>query len=309
MTMLTRKVGGVLRKLVRWRQRVIREPAQHQPFSIEGVVSSYRDWLEVKASDQLRPFVQRLRDDPEAAHAEAVTFSVLRCARLNPRICEVIGTGGVDFVCEPLDRPAFVVEVTSLSSAALTRETGLHSPPARIGSFSPATHLLLRKAINKASQLAGSPYARLLVVATEHRGADLVFGSFGARSLLTGDTKVRVPLRPDSRDEHAESVADLSNSVFFRFSKDGAVEACRQSISAIVLMTIDAESAHLIGLLHPKAAIPFEHTTLEKVHFAYIRDWPPTSGVLEVEWAGPEPGPCGYPHWPIALEDEELRSD
>jgi hypothetical protein len=81
--------------------------------SIDRVVESYKSWLEVKSPSHLQGFAGRLREQPEAARAEAVTFAILRQRGLRPRVGEVIGKGGVDFLCEPDRKPPVAVEVTS----------------------------------------------------------------------------------------------------------------------------------------------------------------------------------------------------
>jgi len=140
--------------------------SEYEPFSIDGVVKSYIRWLDVRAPDHRLAFVQRLRNDPEAAHAEAVTFSVLRVKHKNPEPAEVVGTGGVDFLCHPRKRTAFVVEVTALSTAAVTAKSRLAGPLKgnRVGSFSRITTSLMREAVNKASQMSNFPMPRVLEV-------------------------------------------------------------------------------------------------------------------------------------------------
>jgi hypothetical protein len=163
-------------------------------WSLDGVVKAYITWLEVKAPDHLKAFVKRLHDDPEAAHAEAVTFNMLRMAHKNPEPGEILGKGGVDFICKPSKESAFAVEVTVLQTAAVTQASGLASPMpsgAAVG-FSQITTKLMYEAVNKAPQLSGYKMPRLLVIATEHDAAALLMSAHSAEELLTGTTAFRV---------------------------------------------------------------------------------------------------------------------
>jgi len=54
-----------------------------ETWSVKGVVAAYNGWLEVKAPDNRKAFLRRLKDDPEAGHAEAVTFNLLRMMQKN----------------------------------------------------------------------------------------------------------------------------------------------------------------------------------------------------------------------------------
>jgi hypothetical protein len=70
-----------------------------------------------------------LNSDARAAEAEAVVFSFLWSGRAHPDIFEDLSKGGPDFCCEPCGKTKFLVEVTSLESGAVARESSL---PARI---------------------------------------------------------------------------------------------------------------------------------------------------------------------------------
>jgi hypothetical protein len=141
---------------------------------------------------------------------------------------------------------------------------------ARSGGFAQITGSLLREAVNKATQLAGYSMARVLIIATQHQQAGLVMGAHAAEELLLGTRAFLVPI--GDSDAQADVLATLRNSVFFRLSKDAStVEPARQSISAILLMTISGEDAAMIGLLHPEPTMRFDPATFEHVHFCKVR--------------------------------------
>jgi hypothetical protein len=119
------------------------------PYTLEGVVDSYRAWLAKRAPGHLKAFDQRLGSAAEGAQAEAATFSVLQLKLKNPEPGEHPATGGPDFVCRPDGGQPFAVEVTALTSAAVTANSGLDGRRG-FGYFRPITTSLMSEAIGKA---------------------------------------------------------------------------------------------------------------------------------------------------------------
>jgi hypothetical protein len=281
------------------------------PFvDLNELVESYVTWMEVKVPGHRQAFVRRLKHEPEAAHAEAVMFSILRAAALNPTPGEDVSTGGYRLPVQADRSPTFCRRsygdphrdrLEDIGTATRgTRKSGFRG-------FSQITRGLLNEAINKADQLANYPMARVLVIATEHPDASLLMGAHSATELLAGTTAISVRVGDIAVGE-TQIVATLRNSVFFRLTQDGTqVEPARQSISAILLVTIGRGGASMIGLLHPAAAHAFDHTCLPKVHFVRLTDWPITDNKLRMEWMGPAPDPTSIYHSRIQFTDEELR--
>lgn len=264
----------------------------------------------MKAPEHQKEFAKRLDAQPEAARAEAVTFSWLRQQDLRPRPGEVIGQGGVDFLCTPDRKPAFAVEVTCLLTTTVSSASGLqHAAAPAVRSFSQITTKLLKEAINKAPQLADYQMPRVLVLATEHDSGALLMNAHSASELLTGSTAFR--LRIGDTKAEPELIAGLRNAVFFRITKDKAgIEAARRSISAIVLMTIGAETGGVIGILHPDPVHPLDPQTFERMHFVRLATWPiKPGGRFRVEWIGPTPSPTSFANLPMRFEDRELREE
>lgn len=280
-----------------------------QPVSdpLVALVESYLRWLEVKAPEHRQAFKARLSEDPEAAHAEAVTFGILRTADMRPKIGEIVGKGGVDFIAEPRDRPPFAVEVTTILIETVTNASGLQHPMSEgVGGFKQITGSLLREAVNKATQVANQQMPRVLVIATEHDGGSLLMGTHSAEELLTGTTAFQIKI--GDVEATPEVIAPLKNSVFFRITKDKTgVEPARQSISAILLMTISRDGASILGIMHPQPAVPFDPQTLDRVHFIRLRSWPIAGNRFGIEWVGPPPSPTRYLHFPIELTHAELK--
>jgi len=92
----------------------------------------YAEHLQKEYPTHLTPFHQRRAQDREAALAEAMVFWMLKNMGLRPKMNEVVGTGGADFICsqnfgpifarrEPTPESMFIVEATSLDPDAVSR--------------------------------------------------------------------------------------------------------------------------------------------------------------------------------------------
>jgi hypothetical protein len=155
---------------------------------VAEIVESYKDFLAVKYPAHYGPFCNSLRNNPESARAEAVTFSLLRPIVEEITIAEDVVEGGADFLCSNVDAK-FIVEVTSLEGeavAAQSRWPNTIPEDGSGGSFGMITHMLRTKASEKTSQLSSYIMARVLVIACEHIAADVLLGSLGAEMFSHG---------------------------------------------------------------------------------------------------------------------------
>ncbi|APF17697.1 hypothetical protein Calab_2169 [Caldithrix abyssi DSM 13497] len=274
------------------------------------IVESYKSFLSVKYESHYKLFCNRLGDKPEGARAEAVTFSWLRSQFEEVTIAEDVVTGGADFLCVS-GNDKIIVEVTCAESEAVSTQSYL---PNRVpengsgGSFRMITHKLRTKASEKASQLSDYRMPRVLAITCEHVAADVLLGPLGAEMLLTSDPKIRVPIATGkSIDERIYMTTDLKDSVFFRFNK-GTVEPCRQSISAIFLISILADKLLVVGILHPQPRHVLTISMLPLVPFLRIKKWPPENHRIETEWVIHSPKPAAFYHQEITFNEKELRS-
>lgn len=275
--------------------------------SVTDIVSGYLDFLLLKSRDHERRFRQLVHAQPQAARAEAAVFSFLRQQRLRPVVAEVVGEGGVDFLCGPGSPENFVVEVTSLDDEALAKKSGwLDVIEDGVGSFRLVTNVLRRKASGKTPQLAGYPMPRVLAFVSSHVGSDAFVGTIAAQSLMTGDIKISVPLGGTAEPKE---VTDFSDSVFIRFDKKGHVVACRHSISAILLVALFDSAMKLVGMLHPEPRFAFEIPTFPEVPFLRAKAWPILEGKIETEWIIAHPQSALFHHFPIAITNEELKGE
>lgn len=275
--------------------------------SITQIIESYKLFLEVKYPNHFQSYCRRLKNKPESAKAEAITFSILRSIFNSVLVAEDISTGGADFLCK-MDGAEFISEVTCLQSEAVAAQSGWKNElpeNGSAGSFSMITQMLRTKASSKAGQLSGHELPRILVVTSEHLAADVLLGPHGAETFLTSDTQIEVPI--DKPIENVNIVTDLKNSVFFRY-KNSSIESCRRSISAILLLSIFADKSLVVGILHPDPEYKFPIKLLPSVPFLRMKEWPPKNSIIETEWVVYKPKAKEFYHRTVEFKDEELRS-
>ena len=270
---------------------------------VKNLVENYKHFLNVNHSEYIKPFHNRLQNKPESARAEAVVFSFLREIYTDVQLEEDLAKGGVDFRCKT-DGTEFVVEVTCLDSESVTRASGLPDETPETGSgryYSMITPLLRKKASDKAYQMSEYDCPRILVITSEHPHASSVLDTRAASDLLTGETKIAISNTPRAKLDLA---TELEDSVFFRL-KNGKLESCRQSISAILLCSISGASAFVVGLLHPDPACKFSPQLLSSVPFVGLKEWPPENSRIWTEWHNQETrGLRRYRFW----YDERIRN-
>ena len=120
----------------------------------------------------------------------------------------------------------------------------------------------------------------MLVITSEHIGADFLIGPHGAETLLTSDIKIEVPIgQPIGK---TELVTDLKDSVFFK-SSNGVIESCRRSISAILLVGLYTDKSSIVGILHPDPVEIFPMALIPDVPFCRLKKWPLKDEKIETE--------------------------
>jgi len=222
-------------------------------------------------------------------------------------VSEDVSTGGADFLCKS-NKYEFITEVTCLEAEAVAAQSGWENKVPQNGSagwFGMITHMLRTKASSKAAQLSGHSMPRILAITSEHIAADVLLGPHGAETLLTSDTKISVPI--GNSINKTELVADLKDSVFFRF-RNNTIESCRRSISTILLISIFSDKSLMVGILHPDPNFVFPIKLLPSVPFLRMKKWPPENHNIETEWTIYSPKADEYYHRRIEFRDKELRS-
>jgi hypothetical protein len=277
----------------------------HGGDSIAEIVDLYRCYLWRNGfKAHYDRFLQRLASDPKAAEAEAVVFSLLRAENVDPRVFEDASTGGPDFQCHPPANESFLVEVTSLDSTALANKSKL--PLMMSGgngaqSFLLITDKLKGTAKRKAPQLGRYSLPGVLAITSDYDYATLLLGKGNAEYLMTSAPQINVPI--DGRPDYITT--DLQDAVFCRLSRVlnsagvPSIDPCRQSISAILLITIYPHEASVVGLLHPEATHPFDPNWFPKVPYLRFKNWPLVVGnQASTEWilGDEEHREAAFPH-------------
>jgi hypothetical protein len=278
------------------------------PVEVKDVIESYADYLRAAQSHNLEHFTLLRKSDSEGALAEAIVFAMLQHLTVHPEVHEQAGTGGVDFICSrpcgPLikssARPPFMVEATSLNPGAVTERSHIPNEvpdDIRGGAFGLLIRNILNKAKAKATQLANYPMPRVLAIVSSHFAATVLFDRLTAKYALVSE--------PHWKQEIGSSVADpnqytdLEESAFIKPSPNGTVVACRQSISAILLVAVYGDKSDVYRILHPQPAYPLNVEFLPGIPFIRIMPWPITDGEIFTEWVVGNPDACAVPHFPI----------
>ncbi len=272
--------------------------------SIADVANAYSLLLEIRYPEHHRAFQFRAASDPAAANAEAVVFSWLRSQGMSPTPSDSPGLGGPDYLCSPMFSKPFLLEVTSLKPDAVSaRSEWPDALSERAHSFAMITPNLWSKTKAKASQLGGHEVARVLTICLTHMGAGALLGTLAAEWLMTSQPKLSVPVGGPMTA--VREVTDLGKSAFLAI-RDGSIVPVRQSISAVLLIAIWEHELHVVGMLHPEPAVPFDYRSLLELPFLRL-DWPAKNGVLKTEWVIAKPVPRADPHIPLSPTNEELR--
>jgi len=225
------------------------------------------------------------------------------------KLGEDISTGGPDFFCSS-NGVKFIVEVTCIETESVANQSGWkkevpHTPNKTAFFFGMITHMLRTKVSSKTAQLSGYHIPGILIIASEHIGADFLLGPSSAEILLTSDTKIEVPIgKPINK---VGLSTDLKDSIFFRF-KNGSLELCRRNISAIFLISIFDDKSLIVGILHPDPKYVFPIMLLPTVPFVRMKKWPPENNIIEIEWVNIKPKAEKFYHREIIFKDGELKS-
>ena len=273
---------------------------------VHDLVDDYKRFLDDKYPKHVKSYCYRLKNHPEGAKAEAVVFSFLEANLDDVQVAEEMGIGGVDFRCKT-DDAEFLAEVTCLEARSVTCQSGLPDDPSSGGHFDMITKPLRTKVSKKVNQMSSYSCPRILVIACQHTHANTVLGISGAEDLLTGETKIEIV--PFGNPERDHLVADLENSVFFRW-ENGSVESCRNGISAILLFSISGRSAFIAGILHPDPIHKFPIEFLPSVPFVRLKEWPLADNRIGIEWAIHKPPEQEILEWKPERfwYDKDLRS-
>jgi hypothetical protein len=278
------------------------------PDKIEDVLVAYSLFLEVCYPEHKKHFEARLRSNPDAARSEAVVFSWLRAQGHRPKIAESPEKGGMDYICFPDTEGPFLIEVTSLKKEAVELRSGWPDELNEVArSFSMITPNLWSKALDKAPQLGGHDFPRVLCISLIHVGASVLVGTLAAEWLMMSEPKIEIPVGLEGNQIKARNVTNLKKSAFFRIH-NGAIQPVRQSISAILLISIWNDQLAVVGMLHPVPSVPFNYRIFREVPFLKIK-WPIESNTISTEWVIGHPNPKSFYHHKVIITDAEYRGE
>jgi hypothetical protein len=278
---------------------------------IDGVIQSYAGYLCEVHPQNFDRFELLRTADREAACTEAIVFRMLQTMHVRPEIHDQPQTGGPDFLCycwrgplhKPLQQDRFVVEATSLSLDAVTDRSGIpNEVPDDIsgGAYGLVTQNILNKAKAKAPQLANYPMPRVLAIGSNHAAIATLFNGATAKWALVSDPHWRHAIGSNVVD--TAEYTDLDKSVFMRPGPNGTIEACRQSISAILLVAVHGDKSEVHGILHPEPAYPLNVEFLPEIPFVRISRWPINDGKIFTEWVVGSPSGHRFPHLLVRLK-------
>lgn len=245
---------------------------------------AHRSFIATRFAKHSRRFDELLRSNPEGARAEAAICLILRSLCNRVEILESTDIGGPDFMCASSGED-FVVEATALKVGTAEDHSGLKSSNAS-GSFDFITDKLKSKIGRKASQVSGHSAPRLVLIYCEHSAGALLLGPDAAERILTGNLGISIPI--DDTPIEPKSTTRLRDSAFFR-PGSGGVQACRESVSGVLLAHGTSNECRLVGALHPAPAEVFNVALLPGVPFCTIKEWPVVDSTIEVSWVIGQP--------------------
>ena len=258
---------------------------------VSDFVDDFKRYLSTNHPQLVKPYRDRLkrREACEGAQSEAVVFPFLKSHYEHVQIEEDATGGGADFRCKTADTD-FVVEVTCLGSEFVTSQTGL---PNMVGSGGHYDMLpsgkIRQRASEKANQIKRYECPAVLVLASIHTHAPAIMNTESAAQLLRGETIIEISHNYLGKASSIKEVSDPRNCTFFRW-KNGRLESCRRSISAILLFVISGANADVIGILHPDPYYEFLIELLPSVPFGRLREWPLEHDIIRMEWISHDEG-------------------
>lgn len=264
---------------------------------------AYVQWLGDQDTSTLRAWCRRLkaRDqaESEAAIAEAVVWDYFTSHCDEVWLNDVAGEGGADFRFRKGDKQ-FVVEVTNISIAKATDDSGMpHSAPhsGAYGLMTTGIRSKVRGKLDQAKRVADLPV--LVVVSTLHWNASIsCMGRHAAETAMTStpmltanlDIRTGEPVGDFYQSTSLDRAVFLSPNLLYGPDGKAIVTAKYEPISAFVLAGMGTlpPQVNVYGGLNPSARHPFDITLLPEVPFCWFDPWPPTDGALHLTWSETE---------------------
>lgn len=259
------------------------------------VIVRYRKWLDQESHSACKRFLNRI-DSTDDATREGALGEALAWNWLEPRSDEIHlnehdSQGGVDFVCTNAAGRYFV-EVSTLTTETVTRETGLdHHLSGGAHCYGDLTRAVMRKVIGKAAQAGGLDQPYVLFIPTVHfQASAITLSTHHLQHILVGHTGIGGRYDPEEGAVVGSSynVAALDSPAFF---KPETLQPTRQHMSGVLVGGFGICPPAVRGVLHPDPLRPFDRECLPDTCFGRLDPWPPTNG-LQVVWERADGTPC-----------------
>ncbi len=242
--------------------------------------AEHERWLSSFGPQHLANWSKGRNGNAEAALCEAAVRRFLQDQGVDVQPNEdVAGSapgGGAeqrpDFLCSRAGL-AFNVEVSCISIATATAETGLeHLPQGKPGNHGHLNGIISNKCSKKTKQCAAGSLPTLLALGTFHLSASaLCIREHIADMLLTGETHPTWNLVASTCQPVGEAylTTSLRAAPFLRPTGPSIREA-RTSLSGLLLCGFGYHPPNVLGLLHPQADRPFDRRLLPCVQFGEV---------------------------------------
>lgn len=255
------------------------------------LIDEHIQWLRTFGQQRIKKWEDLLNSNDEAAICEALVRKMLSGEGVNIEPCEDLSSGGLDFLCQKLDKK-FYTEVTCITKETATKKTKLSAEPEINGLsiwYKPPTEQILEELRKKAPKCANLDSPCLLAICTLYFGAGFICfrDRIIAESVLTGTPHFSWSIDTGSgkvlKEPHQST--ELKDSGFIRPQRNKlySIEEARKTISAVLLVDCWSIPVNTVGVLHPNPNYPFDRTLLPSVKFARLSDgW--QNGSLKIEW-------------------------
>ena len=257
--------------------------------NIVELIDEHQRWLSNFHPQYLVNWNREFDNDEEAALAEARVRRLIQGYGIDIHPNEDLTgvTRQPDFRCFR-DSYKFYVEVTCISIETAIAKTGIPIGNHKLIACGSLTPCIFSECKSKASQCGNLDSPALVAIGTFHTSAamDLFEKPIISRT-LTGETKIAWTIDPQTGCEDGEThqITELESAAFLRPDDTEEVGYARNSISGLLLCSLNSNSFKTIGILHPNPARSFDATILPDIEFGQVI-LDRISRELHVSWSG-----------------------
>jgi hypothetical protein len=166
------------------------------------------------------------------------------------------------------------------------------------------TERITARTSDKVRQLSKYKRPRVLAIVSSHIGANALLSStLAAQNVLISDPEISQPIGGG----RATQITNLKSSAFLRGDPaTGEVIAQRQSISAVLLVSVAGDRSSVLGILHPEPRYPLNIDAFPGIPFVKIQRWPIENGEIRTEWVLGQPSARDFKHQMIRYSGDKL---